>query len=72
MQNRTIRSGAFATHCNVDTASYGFMRASLHEGVLPRKDAVRIEELINYFPYDYAPPETRDTAVAGPRLVENR
>ena len=34
------------------------MRASLHEGVLPRKNAVRIEELINYFPYDYAPPET--------------
>ena len=37
------------------------MRASLHEGVLPRKDAVRIEELIDYFRYDYAPPETRDT-----------
>ena len=49
---------------DVDTASYGFMRASLHEGVLPRKDAVRIEELINYFPYDYAPPETRDTPFA--------
>ncbi len=43
---------------DVDTASYGFMRRSLNEGVLPPKDAVRIEELVNYFPYNYALPET--------------
>ena len=49
---------------DVDTASYGFMRASLNEGMLPEKDAVRIEELINYFPYDYAPPEAPDTPFA--------
>ncbi|MEM9062066.1 MAG: VWA domain-containing protein [Pseudomonadota bacterium] len=41
---------------DVDTASYAFMRGSLMGGVLPPKDAVRVEELINYFPYDYAPP----------------
>ncbi|MEL6999409.1 MAG: VWA domain-containing protein [Pseudomonadota bacterium] len=41
---------------DVDTASYAFMRGALMRGVLPPKDAVRIEELINYFPYDYAPP----------------
>ena len=40
---------------DVDTASYGFVRASLNQNVLPPKDAVRIEELINYFPYDYLP-----------------
>ena len=49
---------------DVDTASYGFMRASLNRGRLPENDAVRIEELINYFPYDYTPPETRDTPFA--------
>ena len=44
---------------DVDTASYAFTRASLNRGVLPQPDAVRVEELINYFPYDYAPPESR-------------
>ncbi|MBX9924840.1 MAG: von Willebrand factor type A domain-containing protein [Hyphomicrobiaceae bacterium] len=41
-----------------DTASYGFVRRSLNAGSLPAKDAVRVEELINYFPYDYPAPET--------------
>ncbi len=49
---------------DVDTAAYGFMRASLNQGVLPQQDAVRIEELINYFPYDYAIPEDRDRPFA--------
>jgi len=35
---------------DVDTASYSFMRSSLNQNVLPQKNAVRIEELINYFP----------------------
>lgn len=35
---------------DVDTASYSFMRASLDDGRLPEKDAVRLEELINDFP----------------------
>ena len=45
----------------VDTASYGFVRASLNDGVLPQKDAVRVEELVNYFPYEYPGPESRET-----------
>ena len=49
---------------DVDTASYGFMRASLNDGYLPDEDSVRTEELINYFPYDYAPPQTRDEPFA--------
>lgn len=44
---------------DVDTASYGFVRAALNRNVLPQKDAVRVEELINYFPYDYAVPDDR-------------
>ena len=49
---------------DVDTASYAYLRASLNEGWLPGRDAVRTEELVNYFPYDYAPPETRDPPFA--------
>ena len=49
---------------DVDTAAYGYLRASLNGGGLPEKDAVRIEELVNYFPYGYAPPRTPDTPFA--------
>lgn len=45
---------------DVDTASYAFMRSSLNNNVLPPKDAIRIEELINYFPYDYKAPTRRE------------
>jgi Ca-activated chloride channel family protein len=41
---------------DVDTASYSNVRRFLKEGQLPPKDAVRIEELINYFHYDYPQP----------------
>ena len=46
---------------DVDTASYSFMRASLNRHALPQRNAVRVEELINYFPYDYKTPEDRQT-----------
>jgi Ca-activated chloride channel family protein len=45
---------------DVDTASYAFVRAALNQGVLPQKDAVRVEELINYFDYDYPQPQARE------------
>ena len=38
---------------DVDTASYSNTRRFIDENQLPPKDAVRIEELINYFPYHY-------------------
>lgn len=41
---------------DVDTASYANVRRFLNAGQLPPKDAVRIEELINYFDYDYPEP----------------
>jgi Ca-activated chloride channel family protein len=43
---------------DVDTASYGFARRSLMAGRMPPKDAIRVEEMINYFPYDYPRPES--------------
>ncbi len=42
---------------DVDAASYANVRRFLDGGALPVKDAVRIEELINYFEYDYPDPE---------------
>jgi Ca-activated chloride channel homolog len=41
---------------DVDTASYANVRRYLNSGSLPPKDAVRIEELVNYFEYDYQQP----------------
>ncbi len=41
---------------DVDTASYAFMRSSLNNNQMPNPDSVRIEELINYFDYNYEVP----------------
>lgn len=41
---------------DVDTASYSVVRRWLQQGALPPVAAVRVEEMVNYFPYDYATP----------------
>ena len=46
---------------DVDTASYSFVRRALNAGRMPQKNAVRVEEMINYFPYDYPVPEKAET-----------
>ncbi len=43
---------------DVDTASYAFVRRALKEGFLPDRDSVRVEEMINYFPYDWPGPQS--------------
>ena len=45
---------------DVDRASYANVRRFLNQGTRPPKDAVRIEELVNYFPYDDATPAAGD------------
>ncbi|MBN9306775.1 VWA domain-containing protein [Devosia sp. 67-54] len=45
---------------DVDTASYAYVRSVLKDGYLPAPDAVRLEELINYFPYDYPAPASQE------------
>ncbi len=42
---------------DVDTASYANLRSQLAHGYLPESDSIRIEEMINYFDYDYPQPE---------------
>jgi len=45
---------------DVDTGAYSNVRRFLNQGQLPRKDAVRAEELINYFSYNYKYPENKN------------
>ncbi len=44
---------------DVDTASYSFCRRALQNGHMPPTNAIRIEEMINYFDYDYPLPADR-------------
>ena len=45
---------------DVDTSSYSFLRASINRGQLPPRESIRLEEMINYFPYDYDAPKSAD------------
>ena len=58
---RAVGSNPLSTFgIDVDQASYANVRRFIREGRLPPADAVRIEELINYFTYDFAAPEGPD------------
>jgi Ca-activated chloride channel family protein len=65
---------------DVDTGSYTNVRRMLNQGVNPPKDAIRIEEFINFFDYDYSPdkpestntPFSIDTAIATSPWSEQR
>ena len=46
---------------DVDTTSYAFARRMINAGSMPQPDAVRIEEMVNYFDYDYPRPTTKET-----------
>jgi Ca-activated chloride channel family protein len=62
------RNGVVATAENpvstfsidTDTASYAWIRRLISQGTLPAPEQVRTEELVNYFPYDYPLPESRE------------
>jgi len=46
---------------DVDTGAYANVRRFLNAGQLPPEDAVRVEEMINYFDYAYTTPASRET-----------
>jgi Ca-activated chloride channel family protein len=50
---------------DVDTAAYANVRRFLNDGAAPPRDAVRVEELVNYFDYGYARPTAPGAAVQG-------
>ncbi|MGH9307816.1 MAG: YfbK domain-containing protein, partial [Vicinamibacterales bacterium] len=58
---RSTRDDPLSTFSiDVDTASYANVRRFLNDGRLPPPDAVRIEEMINYFRFDYGAPKGND------------
>jgi Ca-activated chloride channel family protein len=57
---RLVSEQPFSTFSiDVDTGAYSNVRRFLNAGRLPPQDAVRVEELINYFDYQYEPPRSR-------------
>ena len=57
--HQTAQDPVSTLSVDVDTASYANVRRFLNEGQHPPSDAVRVEELINYFDYGYAAPTDR-------------
>jgi len=53
---------------DVDTAAYSLLRSTLNRGMLPNPDAIRIEEMVNYFPYDYPAPDAGDISPFRPTV----
>lgn len=61
-QVKLVREEPVSTFAlDVDTGGYSNVRRFLNNGQLPPKDAVRLEELINYFNYDFAGAERKPT-----------
>ena len=56
---RTAETPVSTFSIDVDTASYSLIRNQLSQGFLPQPQAVRAEELINYFNYDYPLPKSK-------------
>ena len=55
---------AFSTFgMDVDTASYTVMRRFLRDGLLPPSEAIRVEEFVNAFAYNYTPPSDETFAI---------
>ncbi|MCP4273102.1 MAG: VWA domain-containing protein [Gammaproteobacteria bacterium] len=62
--HQALESPVSTFSIDVDTGSYTNVRRILNQGNLPRKDAVRAEEFINYFNYDYETPGDDTTPFA--------
>ncbi len=58
--HEALRNPLSTFSIDVDAASYSNMRRFISNGQQPPKDAVRIEEMVNYFDYDYAQPKGED------------
>jgi Ca-activated chloride channel homolog len=56
---------------DVDRASYSNIRRMLTEGNLPNQDAVRIEEIINYFDYNYPQPTGNDPVTINTEVADS-
>lgn len=66
----TLEEALSTFSLDVDRASYSNVRRMLLNGNLPPKNAVRIEEMINYFNYEYDAPDSRDPIAMHSTLSE--
>jgi Ca-activated chloride channel family protein len=67
----TVQNAPLSTFSiDVDTASYANVRRFLNEGRMPPRDAVRIEEMINYFSYRYPQPKGDDPFAASIEVAD--
>ncbi|MCW8935959.1 MAG: VWA domain-containing protein [Gammaproteobacteria bacterium] len=57
--NKSIESPLSTFSIDVDTGAYSNVRRFINQGQLPQRDAVRAEELINYFSYNYEYPQSK-------------
>lgn len=55
---------------DVDTASYGVFRRNVLDGIVPPTDAIHIEEMINYFNYDYVTPENGEPFACTTEVIQ--
>ncbi len=58
---RTAEEPVSTFSADVDTGSYANVRRFINRGTLPPRDAVRVEEMVNYFGYDYTLPAATAT-----------
>lgn len=56
---------------DVDRAGYSNLRRMLNAGMMPPKDAIRIEEMINYFDYDYPQPTNNEPVTINSELSDS-
>lgn len=69
---REVRKHPVTTFsADVDRAAYSNVRRFLNQGQLPPKDAVRIEEMVNYFRYNYPQPTGKDPVSMTTELSES-
>lgn len=63
---RRVESDPVSTFAaDVDTATYTLARGYLSRGTLPPPESIRVEEIVNWLPVDYAPPASADFEVHG-------
>lgn len=68
--HRTTQEPLSTFSIDVDAAAYSNVRRFLQEGTLPPADAVRIEEMVNYFPYSFNQPQGQHPFVLQAELGE--
>lgn len=68
---KTVRANPLSTlSVDVDRASYSNIRRSLNQGQKPPADAVRVEEMINYFDYHYPQPTGNDPIAIVTEMID--